>query len=407
MTCGGIDGMVPEIAGILYRAGKSGTRKAGRDSVLAVRPQHAATSALREGASLAFAAMLGHSTRRSDGERLRANKVLKRIHDVAWPIIGLGAVAVSSWLLFKDLRGLSLASLRSALSSISPARWLFAIGSTSLAYAALAWYDQIALLHLRRRISWRYVAVASFTAYALAHNIGASVLSGAVVRYRAYSEKGLSVAEIGVLVAFCSFTFGLGAVTVGGFSLLFHPELIQRFAGAPVWLGQAGAVALVAAPSLYIVGSLLHFPPLKIGIYELIYPRPPIAARQLLAGPLELVGASGIIYFALPAAANPGFAVVLGVFAASFSIALMSHAPGGLGVLEFTFVEAMPDAPKANVVAALLVFRLLYLILPLMFALGVVLNYERKRLRAAAAVEGGNVDGLPDLDRPPGRPAGD
>ena len=150
---------------------------------------------------------------------------MKRVHDAAWPVIGLGAVAVSSWLLFKDLRGLSLASLKSALFSISLARWLLAIGSTSLAYAALAWYDQIALMHLGRRLSWRYVAVASFTAYALAHNIGASVLSGAVVRYRAYSEKGLSVGEIGVLVAFCSFTFALGAATVGGFCLLFHPEL--------------------------------------------------------------------------------------------------------------------------------------------------------------------------------------
>lgn len=330
---------------------------------------------------------------------MRANRVLKRIHDVAWPIIGLSAVAVSSWLLFKDLRGLSLASLKSALSSISPVRWLFAIFSTSIAYAALAWYDQIALLHLRRRISWRFVALTSFTAYALAHNIGASVLSGAVVRYRAYSEKGLSVAEVGVLVAFCSFTFALGAATVAGFSLLFHPELIHRFAGAPLWVGRAGADALIAAPSLYVLGSLLHFPPLRVGGYELVYPRPPIAARQLLAGPLELFGASGIIYFALPAAANPGFAVVLGVFAACFSIALMSHAPGGLGVLEFTVVEAMPDAPQANVVAALLAFRLLYLIVPLIFALAVVLNYERKRLRAPAAIGGINVGGLADFDQ--------
>jgi uncharacterized membrane protein YbhN (UPF0104 family) len=306
---------------------------------------------------------------------------MKRVHDVAWPVIGLGAVAVSSWLLFKDLRGLSFASLKSALFSISPLRWLLAIGSTFLAYAALAWYDQIALLHLRRRLSWRYVAVASFTAYALGHNIGASVLSGAVVRYRAYSEKGLSVGEIGVLVAFCSFTFALGASMVGGSCLLFRSELAARVAGAPLWLGQAVATALVAAPSLYVVGALLHFPPLRIGLFELVYPRPPIAARQLLAGPLELIGASGIIYFALPAVANPGFVILLGVFVASFCIALVSHAPGGLGVLEFTFLMAMPDAPQANVVAALLVFRLLYLILPLMFALIVVLDYERKRWR--------------------------
>src|SRR5215467_5862657 len=134
---------------------------------------------------------------------------MKRVQDVAWPVIGLSAVAVSSWLLFKDLRGLSLASLENAFASISSVRWLLAIGSTSFAYAALAWYDQIALLHLGRRISWRFVSTASFTAYALADNLGASVFSGAVVRYRAYSTKGLSVGEIGVLVAFCSFTFAL------------------------------------------------------------------------------------------------------------------------------------------------------------------------------------------------------
>jgi glycosyltransferase 2 family protein len=318
---------------------------------------------------------------------------MKRVRDAAWPIVGLGAVAVSSWLLFKDLRGLSFVSLKSAFLSIPPARWLLAFGSTFLAYAALAWYDRIALLHLGRRLSWRYVAVASFTAYALAHNIGASVLSGAVVRYRAYSEKGLGVGEIGVLVAFCSFTFALGAATVGGFCLLFHPELAERFAGAPLWLGQVAAVALVGLPSLYVAGALLHFPPLKIGARELVYPRPPVAARQLLAGPLELIGASGIIYFALPAAANPGFVIVLGVFAVSFSIALVSHAPGGLGVLEFTFLKAMPDAPQANVVAALLVFRLLYLILPLMFALIVVLDYERKHWRAPVAMRGVDPDG--------------
>ncbi len=46
---------------------------------------------------------------------------MKRVHDVTWPIIGLGAVAVSSWLLFKDLRGLSFASLKGAIAAISPA----------------------------------------------------------------------------------------------------------------------------------------------------------------------------------------------------------------------------------------------------------------------------------------------
>jgi uncharacterized membrane protein YbhN (UPF0104 family) len=305
---------------------------------------------------------------------------MKRVLDVLWPIIGLGAVAFSSWLLFRELKGMSLAEIEAGLLAISPWRWLLAIASTALAYTALAWYDQIALQHLGRRLSWRFVGLVSFTTYAIAHNIGATMLSGAVVRYRAYSTKGLSAGEVGVLVAFCSFTFTLGNLLLGGLSLALHPELVRRYVNWPDWAGRSVAVALLITPWIYIVGALLRFRPLRVRGFELVYPRPPIAARQMLAGPLELIGASGIIYFALPAAGNPGFLVVLAVFLASFTLALISHAPGGLGVLEFTFLKAMPDAPPAGVIAALIVFRVLYLILPLVFSLIVVVLFERQRI---------------------------
>jgi len=87
-----------------------------------------------------------------------------------------------------------------------------------------------------------------------------------------------------------------------------------------------------------------------------------------------------ISYFALPEVGNPGFAVVLGAFVLSFSVALVSHAPGGLGVFELLFIKLTPDAPQVQVLAALLVWRLFYLIAPLLFALVVVVIFERKRL---------------------------
>ena len=320
---------------------------------------------------------------------------MRRVQDIAWPAIGVGAVAVSSWLLFKELRGLSVASLRDAFGAISPARWVMACGSTALAYSALAWYDRIGLLHLGRKISWPFVALTSFVTYAIAHNLGASVFSGALIRYRAYSTRGLSMGDVGLLVAFCSFTFGLGAVSLGGVLLLYRPELAERFEGAPDWLGWAFGLVLIAVPWLYVLGSLFHFPPIRVGDYSLTYPRPPIATLQLLAGPLELIGAAGIIFFALPAA-NPGFVVVLGVFLASFCLALVSHAPGGLGVLEIAFLSGVPDVPQANVVAALLVFRLLYLIIPLVFSLAVVLVFERRRWRLLVPLGARRADARDD-----------
>ena len=301
--------------------------------------------------------------------------------------MGIGAVVLSLWLLFRELRGLSLGEIEGAFAAIPASRWGLAVLSTLVAYLALAWYDRIALLHLGFKLSWRFISAVSFTTYALSHNIGMSMFSGAMVRYRAYSTKGLTVADVGVLVAFCSFTFALGTMLLGGFVLLYEPEIVERlFNVAPVLARLMGA-AMLSVVALYIGGAALHLRPLTVGTFKLVYPRLPIALRQLLAGPLELMGAAGIIWCALPADHNPGFLIVLGVFLGSFSAALLSHAPGGLGVLELVFVNALPDAPRADVIAALLVFRLLYFVVPLLLGILAVVAFERSRILHRPALD--------------------
>jgi len=157
---------------------------------------------------------------------------MNRWMEAIWPVVGLAAVVVSGFLLYRELRGHSVEEIVAAFRAISAARWTLAILSTALAYFALAWYDQIALAHLGHKLSWRFVGVVSFVTYALAHNIGATIVSGAVVRYRAYSLKGLSAAEVGGIVAFTSATYILGALLTGGLTLLLDPGLVNRWASA-------------------------------------------------------------------------------------------------------------------------------------------------------------------------------
>ena len=315
---------------------------------------------------------------------LQAQRDMKRYLHFLWPTAGVAAVFVSFWLLYGELRGLSADQILASLRSISVRRYALA-GCASLgAYAALAWYDRIALLHIGRKLSWTFISLTSFTSYALSHNIGMSILSGAMVRYRAYRTKGLAVSEIAVVVGFCSFTFVLGTLLLSGIVLACEPSIVLRFFSLPLWIGRCAGLLLLALLGAYAAGSLLHLKPLKLGEFELVYPRPRVMVRQLAAGPLELLGAAGIIYFALPQAVNPGFLVVLGVFLASFSTALLSYAPGGLGVLELVVLKGMPDVPAADVLAALVVFRLFYLVVPLLFGLAVVLGFEHGRLLPGA-----------------------
>ncbi|MGA8170591.1 MAG: UPF0104 family protein [Methylocystis sp.] len=316
---------------------------------------------------------------------------MKKYLEYLWPALGLVAVLASFYLLYHEFKGESVGTeVWSALHAISTRNYVLAGAGTILAYFALAWYDRIALLHLGvKHISWVFISLCSFTTYALSHNIGASVFSGAMVRYRAYSTKGLTAAQVAVLVVLCSYTFGFGNVLLGGLLLTYDPDLMQRLSGflpdifTHPHAARGVGLACLAGVSLYIIGSLKHFKPFRVAGHEIVYPRPDVMVQQLFAAPLELIGAAAIIYFALPEVGNPGYLVVLGAFLLSFSAALVSHAPGGLGVFELLFIKLMPDVARVKVLAALLVWRLFYLIIPLLFAIVVVVIFERGKLADA------------------------
>jgi len=343
---------------------------------------------------------------------------MKTLKQWFWPLVALIAVGWSLKILYDKLYlevasdparaealgasgflgslGIIAHSIWEKIAAIPPSGYALAAVSTLVTYAALAWYDRIALLHLGKKgISWLYISVCSFVTYAVGHNIGASVFSGGVVRYRAYSAKGLTAGEVAVLVALTSFTFAYGTLFLAGFVLFYEPEivdpLVKAFVGKeasiPNWLIFVAAVGMLAFCLLYVVGSALRLPPLHIRGFRLEYPRIPIVARQLLAAPLELFGAAGIIYFALPADGNPGFMIVLGAFLLSFSAGLLFQVPGGIGVMEAVFLAVFAGVgagiAKTEVFAALLVWRLFYLIIPLVLSLPVILAFERSQLGAA------------------------
>ena len=301
-----------------------------------------------------------------------------------WPAVGLSAVAFSLWLLYGELRGISLDDVGDGLAAIPAHRWMLSTLCALAAYAALSGYDHIALLHIGKRVSWPFVTLCSFTTYALSHNIGGSVFSGAVIRYRAYGTRGLTGQDVGILVAVCWITFVLSTLLVCGIVLVVEPHLLDRFSGIGYEPLSAGAgLTMLILVAAYAFGSWLQLRPLKIRNFQLHYPRLTIVARQLIIGPIELLAAAAIVFFALPDAGNPGYLVVLGIFLVSFSIAQISHAPGGLGVFEVVFLAGLSDMDRVGVIAALLAFRLLYLIIPLLLALVVVVFFERSQFSAS------------------------
>ena len=330
-------------------------------------------------------------------------------------LTGVGLViGWSLWLLYAKLRGevatdpvakellasggfwLSLKiiaeSIGKSIGDVPGTGYALAAMSALLAYVALAWYDRIALLHLNRHqeISWPFIASCSFVTYALGHNLGASVLSGGLVRLRAYGACGLNAGEVAILVALCSFTFAYGTILLTGFVFVIQPDIVQPLAemvprlNLPTPLVQLIGAIMLGFCALYVLGSWRHFKPVHFRSVHIVYPRLPVVARQLMAAPLELIAAAGIIYFVLPEAGNPGFITVLGAFLLSFSAGLLSQTPGGIGVMEAVFIAVLPSVAPTDVIAALLIWRLMYLLIPLAISLPLIVAFERAQLRRTA-----------------------
>ena len=129
----------------------------------------------------------------------------------------------------KEFRHLRLHDIVTALHASRCAHWRYASCSTVLSYVVLTFYDRLGTIYAGHTVSYGRVAFASFCAYALSHNLGFAAVSGAAVRYRLYAHWGLTPLQIAKTVAFCSLTFALGGMVLGGTILFLEPRSIPFF----------------------------------------------------------------------------------------------------------------------------------------------------------------------------------
>src|SRR5271156_886776 len=147
------------------------------------------------------------------------NRILHHLPAVLGVLLLVGALYVVQ----REFRHLKLRDIAEALRAIPRAALIFSFVWTILSYFILTFYDRLGTIYAGHKVSYGKVAFASFCAYALSHNIGFAAVSGAAVRYRLYAHWGLTPLQIAKTVAFCSLTFGLGGLVLGGTILFIEP----------------------------------------------------------------------------------------------------------------------------------------------------------------------------------------
>jgi len=301
--------------------------------------------------------------------------------------LSLTIIAVALVVLYHILRDIEPDELVDALEA-ADWRTLLAAGLfVAAGYLTLTFYDLFALRTIGRpEVPYRVAALAGFTSYAVGHNVGASVFSGGAVRYRIYSAWGLSVIEVTKICFVAGLTFWLGNVTVLGLGILDAPQAARALDQMPPGFNRALALALLAMLATYI--AWVWVKPRVIGRdgWQVTLPGGPLTLIQIAIGIVDLGCCAAAMYMLVPDEPNLGFATVAVIFVAATLLGFASHAPGGLGVFDAAMMVALWQFDKEELLAGLLLFRLLYYIIPFVLALGILAAREALLGRAARRI---------------------
>lgn len=248
--------------------------------------------------------------------------------------------------------------------------------ATCVSYLVLTGYDLSAMKYAEVQIRRSTVLLTSFIAYALGNTVGLGVLTGGAVRMRLYSAAGIETNKVAQVIAFNASAFTFGTAAFGAAGLIWGAEGVAELAHIPAWLLRVIGAAILLAVLGFVALSARRREVMIAWRWKIRLPPARLAIQQLIISALDLLASATALWLLLP----PG-AVEPGPFVAWYSIALvlglLSHVPGGLGVFEAIILLACGDrAPVEQVLSALVLYRVIYYLLPLILAAVLLAAYE-------------------------------
>jgi phosphatidylglycerol lysyltransferase len=272
-----------------------------------------------------------------------------------------------------------VASLRATRSSAL----LLALAATAVSYAALIGYDFSGLRYARARPPLPSVFLASFCGYAIGNAVGLGAFSGGAVRYRIYTAAGLSPAQIARVILFISAAIGIGLAAIAGLGFVLSAHRVGRLLGASPEPLFAAAATLLSLATVFLVFCATRRKPIAIGPITIEPPGPALVLAQIVLTTTDVLAAAAVLWVLLPPT-GIGFVAFAAVYAAALGLGVLSHIPGGLGVFEVAILYAVgSEAPPNAIAAALVAYRAVYYLLPLLLSTVLLAGFETRRFFGA------------------------
>jgi glycosyltransferase 2 family protein len=311
-------------------------------------------------------------------------------------VLSLAIIAVAAVVLYRILRTIDASEVVQALLTADLRNVALAALFVAGGYFTLTFYDLFALRTIGRNdVPYWAAALAAFTSYSVGHNVGASVFTGGAVRYRIYSAWGLTAVEVAKICFVAGLTFWLGNATVLGLGIAYAPLAATAIDQLPAWLNRGGAILILVVLAVY-VGWVWRRPRI-VGreSWCVNLPGGPLTLLQIGIGIVDLGFCALAMYMLVPAEPNIGFVTLAVIFVSATLLGFASHAPGGIGVFDAAMLVALWQFDKEDVLAGVLLFRLLYYIIP--FALSLLILGGRELVLAVRGASPPRLEPLPSL----------
>ncbi|CDZ46977.1 lysylphosphatidylglycerol synthase domain-containing protein [Neorhizobium galegae] len=287
-------------------------------------------------------------------------------------LIGV-AICLAAFLVYRSLGRYTVDEIEESVRSIAGLRLATAFFFVILSYLCLGGFDALAVRYAGKPLLLRQTSLASFTALSIGHNVGLSALSSGAVRYRFYTRWGLTGEDIAKVIVFCGVTVGLGLGTLAGLALLLQPGDTVDLLGLDRTARLTVGLLCLAGPATYLMVCAFVRRPLVVRSWRFEPPAIQLALGQVAIGTLNFACVAASIQQLLASFTDAGYLDVASAYVTANLAALISHVPGGLGVLEATMLGILPTSAS---IGALVAFRVLYFFVPLTVGVPMLLVTE-------------------------------
>lgn len=288
-------------------------------------------------------------------------------------IISLIIFTVSLFLLYNLEQDYQLNDIFLEIKQFAPSKILLAVLLTLVSYLLLTLYDYLAIRKLKSPLSYQQVAPVSFLAFTFSNTIGFSLLTGTSIRYKFYSELGLSGNNITQVVLACSVTFFLGLFFICGLALINFPAEQLSDLPLPTWffsLNRVIGILMLLGVISYFVFSLMWKRSIHFRGFELAPPIFSLSLKQFLVSSIDWIVVGTLFYSLLPEVDGLSYLQVLSIFFVANAIGVLAHVPGGIGVFETVVTVTLSQyLPAEQILSSVIIYRLMYYIVPFVLAL--------------------------------------